>query len=380
MFFASRFDPGGGEDTSEPPGRTKRAAIGNNSERMSGTPTKPLVSLILPVRNEKAFIEPCLRSVMANDYPAARLEILVVDGMSDDGTREIVCRLAGEDPRIRMLDNARRIQAPAMNIGIRESKGEILIRADGHTEVAPDFVSQSVRVLLEHPDVWRAGGAMETVGRTYVGRAIAAAMTSAVGVGGTNWRVRMTEGYVSEVPFAACWRWVYDKVGLFDEELVRNEDDEFTQRVNAAGGKHYLCPAIRSVYYSRATLGRLARQYYQYGFWRIRTIQKHRRPAHLRQVIPSLFVLGWLALIVGAVLWRPLAFVLAACAGLYLLALIYGAVDAARRASPGVAPLVPVACAIMHFAHGLGSMHGIWSWVVLRGRFVAPPEFHKMSR
>jgi GT2 family glycosyltransferase len=268
-----------------------------------------------------------------------------------------------------------------MNAAIRVAKGDIHLRIDGHTLVDPKFISENVRVLLEHPDVCVSGGIMETVGATFLGRVIAAAMSNPVGVGGGNCRVgRAREGYVREVPFPAYWRRAYDKVGLYDETLVRNQDDDFVLRMNKAGLKYYMSPTIRSRYYSRASLRKLARQFYEYGFWRIRTLQKHKSPGQLRRVGPMVFVLLWLALIVGGFFWWPLRWALAGYAGLYLLALIVGAVTAGRRFGWVLAPLVPVAIAIMHFAYGLGSLKGIWSWVILRGRFVPPPEAHGTTR
>ena len=344
-------------------------------------PGLPTVSVIMPIRNEADFIERSIGSILANDYPAEKLEVIVVDGMSSDGTRQIVARLAGDDPRVKVLDNPYRIVPHAMNAGIRIAKGQVLIRIDGHTLVEPNYISEAVRVLHEHPDACGAGGILETVATTYVGRAIAAAMSNPVGVGAGNCRVgRPREGFVYDVPFPAYWRWVYDKVGLLDETLVRNQDDDLVQRVNQAGLKHYACPTIRSRYYSRASLRKLARQFYEYGFWRIRTLQKHKSPGQLRRVGPMVFVLLWLALIVGGFFWWPLRWALAGYAGLYLLALIVGAVTAGRRFGWVLAPLVPVAIAIMHFAYGLGSLKGIWSWVILRGRFVPPPEAHGTTR
>lgn len=349
-------------------------------DRTAGSSDWPLVSVIVPVRNEAEFIERTVGSLAAGDYPRDRLEILVVDGMSTDGTREIVARLAAADGRIRLLDNPRLITPCAMNIGIKQSKGEILIVIGGHSAAAPDFVRQSVRVLGEHPEAWRSGGVMETVGLTCAARAIAAAMSSPVGVGAGNCRVSRSAGWVTQVPFAACRRWVYDKVGLFDEELIRNQDDEIVQRMKAAGCRTYRDPAIRSQYFSRGSFRKLARQYFQYGFWRIRTFQKRGRPASLRQVAPLAFVLGWLGLIAAAALWRPAAYALAGWAGLYLLALAAGAVGAARRHGWPAAALTPLAFAVMHFAYGLGSIKGIWSWLILKGRFVPRPEEHKLSR
>jgi glycosyltransferase involved in cell wall biosynthesis len=340
----------------------------------------PFISVVLPVRNEADFIEKCLRSLMANDYARGRIEMLVVDGMSDDGTREIVQRLAAEDERVRLLDNLQGIVPCAMNMGIRESKGDIIIRVDGHVTVAPDFISQSVRALNEHPEVWCAGGVMETVGTTYIGRVIAAAASSPFGVGGASFRTGDTEGYVNAVPFGAHRRWIFDKIGMYDEELVRNQDDELILRIVEAGGKQYRCPSIRSVYYPRHSLRKLARQYYQYGFWRIRTIQKHGRVASLRQFVPLAFVLAWAALLVTSVLWAPALLATAGLAGLYLLLLVAGAAESARRRGITVGLLVPVAIAVMHFAYGFGCWKGVWSWVVLRGRFVPKGATHKLSR
>ena len=342
--------------------------------------TFPLVTVIVPVLNEAGFIEKALNSIRNGRYPAEKLEILVVDGMSNDGTRDIVKRMAQEDPRIILLDNPKKIQAPAMNIGIRAAKGDIIIRVDGHAAVAPDFISQSVQVLDEHPDVWCAGGVMKTIGTTYWGRVIASAMSSPFGVGTGNFRLGNVEGYVDAVIFGAHRRWVFDKVGMFDEQLVRNEDDEFIQRMVEAGAKQYMSPKIRSTYFPRSSLRKLMRQYFQYGFWRIRTIQKRKKPARLRQIIPLIFVAGWIVLILGALLWRPLSWLLACYAGLYLILLIMGIFHTGRKEGYKKALLVPIVFVIMHFGYGLGSLVGVWSWVALRGKYVSKGADHKLSR
>jgi glycosyltransferase involved in cell wall biosynthesis len=342
--------------------------------------TFPLVTVIVPVLNEAGFIEKALNSIRNGRYPAEKLEILVVDGMSNDGTRDIVKRMAQEDPRIILLDNPKKIQAPAMNIGIRAAKGDIIIRVDGHAAVAPDFISQSVQVLDEHPDVWCAGGVMKTIGTTYWGRVIASAMSSPFGVGTGNFRLGNVEGYVDAVIFGAHRRWVFDKVGMFDEQLVRNEDDEFIQRMVEAGAKQYMSPKIRSTYFPRSSLRKLMRQYFQYGFWRIRTIQKRKKPARLRQIIPLIFVAGWIVLILGALLWRPLSWLLACYASLYLILLIMGIFHTGRKEGYKKALLVPIVFVIMHFGYGLGSLVGVWSWVALRGKYVSKGADHKLSR
>ncbi len=326
----------------------------------------PLVSVLVPIRNEAGFIERCLESILEQTYPADRIELLVLDGMSDDGTREIVTRLGGRDQRVRLVDNPRRIVPTAMNIGIRESRGEIIIRVDGHTVVEKDFIEQSVRALREHPDAWCAGGPTRTVNETYVGRAISAAMSSPVGVGNAMFRLGGYEGYVDTIAFGAYWRWVFEKIGLFDEELVRNQDDELNYRLIKAGGRIYMTPKVRSTYFARTSLRKLWRQYYQYGFWRIRTMQKHREPATLRQVAPLAFVLIWIALIVAAAAWGPMRWALAGFAALYLLGLIAGAADVARRGRLAEAPLAPAIFPLLHFGYGLGSLAGVVHFLVLR--------------
>lgn len=341
---------------------------------------KPFVSVVIPVLNEAEFIERAVRSLLENDYLAERMEILVVDGRSEDETRDIVNRLSHEDPRVHLLDNPHRIQACAMNVGIKAAKGDVIIRLDGHAAAAPDFVSQVVRVLQEHPEVWCAGGVMETVGLTYAGRVIAAAMSCPIGVGGRNFRLGRRKGYIESVPFGAHRREAFQKAGLFDEELSRNEDDEHIQRMLEAGGKFYMDPSIRSQYFSRASFWKLAKQYLQYGFWRIRTIQKRGHPAAPRQLLPLGFVVGWAVLIVGSLLWHPLVYALVAYGSVYGVVLLAGATEIAIRKGLSVAILAPFAIAIMHFSYGLGSLRGIWSWGILRGRFVPKRKDYPLTR
>jgi len=326
---------------------------------------QPLVSVIIPVRNEAGFIERCLRCLLENDYPPARVELLVIDGLSDDGTREIVQRLAEETGQIRMVDNPQRITPVAMNIGIRESNGDYIIITGGHAETPPEFISAHVREFQAHPEAWCVGGWVDTVSSTLVGRAVAAAMSSPVGVGNARFRLGDYEGYVDTLA-GAYRRWVFDRIGLFDEELVRNQDDELNHRLIQAGGKIWMSRAIHCRYFSRASLRKLARQYFQWGFWRIRTMQKRGKPATLRQIAPLVFVLIWLVLIAGALIWRPIGWGLAGFAGLYAVALLAGAADVARRTAWREAFWAPLVFAILHFCYGFGSLKGMLWFVLLR--------------
>ncbi len=340
----------------------------------------PFVTIIMPIRNEADFIELALRSVLDNDYPAEKMEILVVDGMSDDGTREIVARLSEGDSRIRMLDNPKQITPVAMNIGLRAARGDLFIRVDGHVEIPTDFIAKSIQCLHEHPEAWVAGGCIKTVANSYTGQAIAAAMQSPIGVGNSRFRLGDYEGWVDTLAFGAHHKWIVDKIGYFDEELVRNQDDEFNLRITLAGGKIWMSKSIQSTYFSRGSLYKLWKQYFQYGFWRIRTLQKHNRPASFRQLVPLLFILSLLLPGLGAFLWKPLWILLAIEAAFYLLGLAVGAFDVGRKSGWRYAPPAPVVFTILHFAYGLGSLWGVVRFSILRRSGIKKPEEMQMSR
>jgi succinoglycan biosynthesis protein ExoA len=334
---------------------------------MNETGPWPRITIVIPARNEERYIRGCIEHIMEAHYPHELIEVLVVDGMSDDRTAEIVRELGATIPQVRLISNPRRITPVAFNLGIEAAKGEILFFLSAHSAPSGStgYFRQCVRILLDHPEVWCAGGADHTVGEGFVGKTIAAAMVSPVGAGNARYRTGNYKGYVDTV--SGCyWRWVFDKIGLFDEELIRNQDDELNYRVIKAGGKIYLDSDIVYGYHARRSFRTLARQYYQYGFWRIRTIQKHRQPASLRQIAPLGFVLAWLVLIIASLAWSPMAYGLAAFAALYVLALGLGAVEVIHRAGLRYAFLSPVAFAAMHFGYGLGSLMGVWTFLILR--------------
>ena len=256
----------------------------------------PFVSILMPVRNERDFIEGSLGSVLAQDYPIDRLEILVVDGMSDDGTREYVerCAVNNRQPTLTLLDNPKKIVATAMNIGMRSARGGIILRVDGHCEISPGHLRHCVERLTATRNVPAGvGGPVETVSESVVGRAIAAAMSSRFGVGGSSFRIGVeTERFADTVPFPAYTLTTIEAAGPYDEELVRNQDDEYNYRIRGLGGDLLLDPALRSRYYSRASLRKLWRQYFQYGYWKVRVLQKHPKQMSLRQFVPAALVVA----------------------------------------------------------------------------------------
>lgn len=318
----------------------------------------PLVSIILPILNEADYIERCLNAVLDQDYPNDNVEILIVDGMSTDGTRQIVQKFAASHLKIHLLDNPAGIVPTALNIGLRRAKGEVIIRVDGHCMIAPNYLRKCVeRILGEGVD--GVGGPMETIGETQMANAIAIAMSSPFGVGDSSFRTTSgKEMLVDTAPFPAYTRQIIERAGLYDEELVRDQDDEYNYRIRELGGKILLAADVNSKYFSRASLKGLWRQYFQYGFWKVRVLQKHPGQMRPRQFVPPLFILGILlsALCALVPVLRPLSPIIP---GLYLLANLSASLLTASRRGWRALPFLPIVFAILHLSYGLGFLLGL---------------------
>lgn len=318
----------------------------------------PRVSIVMPVRNEADSLARSLDAVLSQDYPADRLEVLVADGQSTDGTRGLVERFARGDSRVHLVDNPGRIVATGLNAALREVHGDIVVRVDGHTEIAPDYVRACVEAL-ERTNADNAGGRMTAVGEGAFGSAVAAATSSPFGVGGARFHYSDREEWVDTVYLGAWPREVFARIGAFDEELVRDQDDEFNYRLRAAGSRILLTPAVRSRYRVRGTPRSLFRQYFQYGYWKVRVLQKHARQMRSRQFVPPSFVACLLvAALLGPVTpvgWTPLGLI----AGVYAAANVIASAWTARRGSGLWQVLLPVAFATLHFAYGLGFLTGL---------------------
>jgi succinoglycan biosynthesis protein ExoA len=335
----------------------------------------PFISVIMPIRNEAAYIERSLISVLNQDYPPELSEILVVDGMSDDATRDIIYKTVREReiaiaarqqnatapvlPAVQVLDNPGRIVPTAFNLGLRHARGEIIIRVDGHCEVQPDYVRRCVELLLQ-TGADNVGGLQYSAGNNLVGKAISLATSSPFGVGGAKFHYASQPGWVDTVYLGAYWREVFERIGGFDEELVRNQDDEFNFRLTQSGGKIWLDPSLKTVYYSRASFSKLWRQYFQYGFYKVRVMQKRGGVASWRHLVPAGFVVGLISAVLLALITRNQVWVLA-IAGPYLIANIGASLWTARRDWQTL-PLVPIAFCILHLAYGCGFLWGLWRW------------------
>jgi glycosyltransferase involved in cell wall biosynthesis len=340
----------------------------------------PFVSVVMPIRNEADFIGRTIQTILNNDYPKEKLEVIVADGISTDKTPKIVHNLSIEDPRVRLLENKGKIVSTGLNLALRESKGDIFIRIDGHCEIPPDFIRKSVETLLSKSDAWVAGGYWKTKSTGLIGRTISAATQSPAGVGNARHRLGNYDGWVDTLAYGAHHKWILDKIGYFDEQLVRNQDDEFNLRVHLAGGKIWMSSDIWSVYYARNSFKKLWKQYFQYGFWRIRTIQKHHKPATIRQLAPMLLVISLGVLILLSFVWSVFIYLLAAELIVYGLGLFYGLWDVWKQEGFAAALLSPVVFLFIHFGYGIGCLWGIVRFIIFKGAGLPKPEEFKLSR
>jgi len=331
-----------------------------------------MVSVVMPCRNEGKYIASVLDILLEQDVRGIEWEIIVADGMSDDGTREILQQYAAKYRQIRMIDNPKRITAAALNAGIRAARGDIIMRMDAHTEYSPDYIRNCVEV--QHTTgADNVGGPMVAKGNGYLGRAIAAAYDSPFASGGALSHDLSYEGLVDTV-YLGCWRRdIFQKVGLFDETLSPNEDDEFNLRLTRAGLKVWQSPKIRTVYNARPTLWALWGQYFQYGFRKVAVIRKHRRPSAKRQLVPGAFLLGNMILLIayigtaltGASAWLSIVtriwLGVLACYG---IACLLAAFATAKRHDWRLFPILPVVFPVFQISYGLGSLIGLVYWLL----------------
>jgi succinoglycan biosynthesis protein ExoA len=316
------------------------------------------VTIAMPSYNEEHYIEACIASVKAQDYPADLIEILVADGRSTDRTREILARLSAADPRIRMIDNPARLQAAGLGLLVKEATGDIIVRMDVHAEYAPDYVRRCVEVL-ERTGADNVGGAQRAWARTPFQRAVCAALQSPLGVGGAKYRSSEAEGFVDTVFLGAFRRRVFETVGLWDPGAITNEDAELNQRILDAGGQIYLSKDIVVHYFPRESLPALAKQYFRYGRGRARTLLKLGKFPTLRPLLPFFLVSGAAALLLTPPLWP----VLPAAFATYALATGAEAVRVGRGLGARAIPTVWAIFPVLHASHGAGFAAGLWQYL-----------------
>ena len=318
-----------------------------------------MLSVICPIYNEEKYIAKCIDSILAQDYPKDDLEVIFVDGMSSDRTREIVAEYSAKYPFIRLIDNPDRIVPPAMNIGIKASVGDIIVRLDAHAVFPQNYFSELVKNLHEL-DADNVGGVCRTlpINDTPVCRSIAYVLSSSFGMGNSHFRIGADSiKEVDTVPFGCFKRELFDRVGYFDEELTRNQDDEFNGRIIKNGGKIFLLPDLVIDYFARDTVAKVYKMFYQYGLFKPLVNKKLGQPATIRQFFPLLFVLG---LILG-----PLTFLISSAfiwlyLGVLLVYLTLAAVFSSRESRSLKEVLIKIwVYFVVHFAYGWGYINGI---------------------
>lgn len=325
------------------------------------------VSVIVPCRNEIRHIRAFLDCIFSQELGQFEMEVVVADGMSDDGTRLVLDEFEKKFGALKVLANPEKIVSTALNRAIRKARGEIIIRMDAHTQYAPDYVRSCVEVLQE-TNADNVGGPALTRAEGYVAQAIAHAFQTSFARGRAKFRDPRYEGPADSVPYG-CWRKrTLLRIGMFDETFVRTQDYELNVRLVSSGGKVWQSPKITSWYRPRASLPALFRQYFQYGFWKAAVSRKHGKPASRRDLVPGLctFVGAFMMLCTagaslgGAAGWRN-AFlgVWLALATLYSIASFTAAFSVARRQGWMFLPFLPIVFATYHLSHGLGFLLGL---------------------
>lgn len=322
------------------------------------------VSVVIPCRNEKDYIVACIQSVLHNNYKSEKIEVIVCDGMSDDGTFELLKNHAEKYPQLLILKNEKRTTPYALNLGIKNSTGDVIIILGAHAEMHGNYLNTCVDILNKKPDVWCCGGVLKNEAKDKTGEVISLAMTSPFGVGSAHFRTGAKEGYVDTVAFGAYRKEVFSLIGFFDDELTRNQDDEFNYRLTKAGKKIWLATDTSVKYFVRGNWKKLWSQYFQYGYWKVFVNRKHKMVTTIRQLIPFFFVLFLIAGIVSSCF----SFVLLEIFMTVLFIYIISAIAFAARLSKSVIAISKIVYAffILHMSYGFGYLKGVIDFFLLQ--------------
>lgn len=321
------------------------------------------VSVIIPCYNEHSTIHLLLDALYSQTYPHSAMEVVIADGGSTDGTPDAINAWQAEhlDLTIKLVENPDRIIPAALNIAIKASTGEIVIRLDAHSKPHDDYIERVVRALTENRGQ-NVGGVWEIrpSSNHWIARSIAAAAGHPIGVGDARYRYTDRAGAVDTVPFGAFYRRLLDQVGMFDETLLTNEDYEFNTRIRQVGGTIWLDPKIRSVYYARRSLKDLARQYWRYGYWKWKMLRRYPKTLRWRQALPPLFVAAMIVMTLMALFIPWVRWVLGTVTVIYALLLLLAGLQLAIQYKSILFVLgVPLAITTMHLSWGAGFLWGM---------------------
>jgi succinoglycan biosynthesis protein ExoA len=317
------------------------------------------ISIVVACRNESGHIETFLDSLSAQDLSGFTWEAILADGISNDGTRELLEERCRRDERLRVIDNPGRIVSTGLNEAIRLARGEVVLRMDAHTVYASDYCRQCVETL-RRTGAANVGGPARTRATGVISRAIAAAFHSPFSTGGAKFHDVTYEGPVDTVPFG-CWRRsTLLEAGLFDTDLARNQDDELNLRLRLAGGRIWQSRRIVCWYSPRAKMSGLFWQYFQYGFWKVAVLRKHGHSGSWRHLAPSAFIAANVLLAVASAAWPAAREAWLGIGGIYAVTSAAASVHAARRHGCDTLPYLPIVFVTYHAGYGLGYLCGIW--------------------
>lgn len=327
------------------------------------------VSIIIPCRNEEKFIGKCLDSINSNDYPKEKIEVIIIDGMSEDKTRKIAEKYKKEYPYIKVLDNQKQIVSTALNIGIQNTQGRYVMRMDAHCIYDKRYISKCINHMEENKKIDNVGGICITLANsdTIIANSIAVALSHPFGVGNSYFRIGIKQQkYVDTVPFGCYKREVFNKVGFFDEDLVRNQDDEFNLRLIKNGGKILLVPDVISYYYARESLSKIWKMYFQYGYFKPLVAKKLKAVLTLRQLIPTIFVGGLIICGIFSLIMKPFLWLFIFFVSLYMLTNLIMSLFISIRKGLKYLFILPITFATLHFSYGIGYLNGIIDFIIFK--------------
>ncbi len=333
------------------------------------------VSIIVPVRNERAFISKAINSILEQDYNKDLLEIFLIDGLSTDGTAEIINSYTQKYGFIKFLTNHNKTVPYALNLGIKQAKGDIIIRLDVHAEYPKNYISTLVHYLIKL-NADNVGGVWITVPseNTYKAKSIAIALSSPFGVGDATYRLTSSRDEyfeVDTVPFGCYRREIFERIGLFDEQLTRNQDNEFNERLRKTGGKIYLIPSLKIKYYARENYSKLFKMFYQYGYFGPLVDLKLKRPTRLRRYIPIIFVLSLVLPLILALVYQPFLFLwLFTIIAYAIFSLIFSTINVFKNNDLRLIPFIMWSYFVSHISYGLGYIMGFLDFVILKKKKV----------
>ena len=324
------------------------------------------VSIIIPCRNEENYIGKCLDSLIDNDYPKDLIEIFVIDGMSEDNTREIVKKYTKQYFFIKLIDNPKMIAPIAMNIGIKEARGDIITFLSAHSTYPSNNIKEST-LWIRKSKADNVGGICIAKPGTdsVIAKAIALVLSHPFGVGNSFFRIGSKElRYADTVSHGYYSREVFDKIGFFNEKLIRNQDLELNLRLKKAGGKILLVPEIVSYYHVRSDLKGLFKQNFWNGFWVVYSNKFAKVPFSVRHLIPFFFVLSVCGSLILSFIYRPFIYLFVLVFVAYLISNIFFTLEISFKKGFRYFISVILSFATLHFSYGFGS---IWGLIKLMG-------------